>query len=134
MCMDKVLRAVSVMAVLSVLGACDDTNPVEPRNQLPVIRSLLVFPASIGPTDSAIVICDAVDPEGGALRYDWISDGRLRLRGAPDGETFVLASQSNTQVVTYGTPQVSDTAWVQCIVRDDSGHGVGALIRFPLNP
>lgn len=131
----RISLAALIVTALSVLSACDGKDPVRPGNRAPIMISLLTFPGSIGPSDSAIVVCDATDPDGDSLRYDWISDGRLRLRGASPGDAFVLASRSNSQVVTYGTPlSPTDTAWVQCIVRDYRGGGVGALVFLPLHP
>jgi len=119
------------------MTACnsDDPSPTAPTNHSPVIRSLRCFPATIGPGDSAIAICDAFDPEGDPLFFDWVSDGKLRLAGAPPGEAHVLTSLHSSQVVYYGTPiSPSDTAFVQCIAYDDHGGSSGAIVKLPLHP
>ena len=133
------IKAVGALLVLGavLMSACNGASPTAPTTtkHAPLIRSLRCFPATIGPGDSAIVICDAFDQDGDSLRYDWISDARLRLAGAPPGETHVLASRSNSQVVYYGTPiDPSDTGFVQCIVNDFNGSSSGAIIRIPLHP
>ena len=119
------------------MSACrtNPTVPPPPQEHAPVIRSLRCFPSTIGPTDSAIVICDTFDQDGDSLQYDWVSDARVRLAGLPPGEAHVYGSRSNSQVVYYGTPPTpSDTGFVQCVVNDFTGNSSGAIIRIPLHP
>lgn len=61
-------------------------------------------------------MCSPYDSDGDSLRFDWIADGRLRLKGAFDGDTFVRYTRNSSQVIDYGTPLMpTDTAFVQCI-------------------
>lgn len=93
--------------LLTAVGSCSDgddkTNPVQPVNHNPVISSATIFPLSIGPSDSAIAICSAVDPDGDSLYYDWIGDTRVRLKGTGGG-SYLFDSPLNYQVFYYGTP------------------------------
>ena len=105
------------------LGACDKSNPVTPPpNRDPLILSLTVFPTAIGPPDSAVAICDATDSDADSLVYDWITDTRLRIKGAGIIGTRLINSPSSSQIFYYGTPSDSfGTAWIQCITRDRRG-------------
>jgi hypothetical protein len=72
-------RITLIIFMIFSLNGCND-NPVEVKseNRSPIIFSLIVFPDIIGPTDSAIVICNAIDPDGDTLVYDWITDGKSK--------------------------------------------------------
>ncbi len=89
--MEKIhVRGIIVLSLFTLLSIqCSDNNPLKPENHDPVIRSLTAFPAVIGLTDSVVVICNAVDPDGDTLVYDWISDGRLIVQGAIPSEHFL---------------------------------------------
>lgn len=104
------------------MGACQGHNPVAPSNRNPSILSLTVFPTSLGSGDSAIVVCNALDPDGDTLVHDWTTDARLILRDARPGDMEVYDLPSNSEIVYRSnvTP-VSDTAWVRCYVRDHKG-------------
>ena len=135
----RVMSAVKARLVLPcflmLLNACDTAGPSQPilTKHPPTIRSLECFPASLGPSDSAIVVCNAFDQDGDTLNYTWVGDGRLRLAGAPPGTVHVLASPNSSQVIYYGPlGSPSDTAFVQCIVNDNRGGSVGAVILVPL--
>lgn len=113
--------------------SCND-NPVKsekPENRSPVILSLTVFPDVIGPLDSAIVVCNAMDPDGDTLVYDWISDGRLNLKGVLPYSHEEYNTYTNYQIFypnSVNTPV--DTPWVQCFARDRKGKSVAKVIHF----
>lgn len=116
---------------LSLFFSCDD-NPVDskPENRRPVILSLTVFPEVIGPSDSAIVVCNAFDPDGDTLVYDWITDARLKIKGAlPPGDTRLFNTFENSRIF-YPTQQAIDTVWVQCFARDRKGKSDAELVLF----
>jgi hypothetical protein len=111
------------MLLLSAeLASCGrEDNPVEPSNHYPVMSSLAVFPTAIGPTDSAIIVCNAMDPDGDTLVYDWITDARLRIKGAPAG-VYHFNTFENSQVLYMGSPLLPiDTAYIECTTRDRRG-------------
>ncbi len=127
-------KLVHILAVvLNLQFGCKD-NPVnteKPENRSPVIFSLTVFPDVISPTDSAIVICNALDPNGDTLVYDWITDSRLKIKGAFANERSLYHTHENSRIFYpdwINTP--IDTPWVQCIVRDFKGGAVGKVICF----
>jgi hypothetical protein len=117
----RVCAIVTTIALAACLNSCGD-NPTEPTNHSPIIRSLAIFPASIGQTDSAIVVCDASDPDGDVLVYDWFTDTTLRIKGATAG-VYLYNSPNNSQIFYYGTPPaLPDTQWIRCDVRDRRGQ------------
>jgi hypothetical protein len=131
--MKKLVYIVAV--ILSLRFGCKE-NPVDvkPENHNPVIFSLTVFPDVISPTDSAIVICNAMDPDGDTLVYDWITDSRLKIKGDFANEDWLYHTRENSRVVypknLNNVP--FDTLWIQCNVRDVKGGEVGKLALFVL--
>lgn len=125
------MKNLIIMLVLMSIS-CSDDNPVDnkPENHRPVILSLTVFPNIIGPSDSAIVICNATDPDGDTLVYDWITDARLRINGAnPPDDTRLFNTFENSRIF-YPTTLAIDTVWVQCFARDRKGKSDTKLIIF----
>jgi len=115
--------------------ACKD-NPVnsgKPENHSPIIFSVTVFPDVIGPTDSAIVICNAMDPDADTLVYDWITDGKSRIKGVEVPPDFELYNTYENSRVVYPKNLNSipiDTLWVQCFARGRKGGSVANVVRF----
>ncbi len=133
--MEKIhVRGIIVLSLFTLLSIqCSDNNPLKPENHDPVIRSLTAFPAVIGLTDSVVVICNAVDPDGDTLVYDWISDGRLIVQGAIPSEHFLYNTIANSHVFYPGGAIRSpvDTPWVQCFARDrKGGQSLPKLVEF----
>jgi len=127
----QVLPLTALLAVCA--GACGSDNLVQPVNGRPVILSLTAFPSAIGPTDSAIVVCDAMDPDADSLLYDWITDSRLTIKGARPGDHSLYSTRGSSRVFYRGTVvPVSDTAFVQCMVRDDRGGVDGRIVLIIL--
>jgi hypothetical protein len=112
--------------LLTCLSSCGVKTPLQPVNRKPVVQSLIAFPASISPGDSAVVVCHATDPDGDTLMFDWTSDCRLIKQGAPGD--YIWYSFSNTLVVYAGACADApiDTGWVSCYVRDRRGGGAYA--------
>jgi hypothetical protein len=121
-----------ITAIILVNINCDD-NPIKSENRSPVILSLTVFPEIIHPSDSAIVICNAMDPDGDTLVYDWITDGRLKIKGGQDQGHFLYHTYENSRIIYHqnlpNRPPV-DTLWVQCFTRDVKGGGDNKVIFF----
>jgi hypothetical protein len=116
------------------VGACRNSNPAAPVNHNPIISSVVLFPTVIGSTDSAIAICSASDPDGDSLVYDWVSDGRLRLKDAPRG-AYIYSSPRNSEVFyRAGILAPNDTALIWCYTRDLRGGQDGRLIALRLHP
>ena len=114
--------ALPAIALAACVGACDMSTPLEPVNRSPVARSLVAFPTTLGVGDSAIVVCEATDPNGDTLAFDWSSDCRLLMQGN-DGGRPTLYSRGRSMVVYAGPCNRAplDTGWVRCEVRDGRG-------------
>ena len=130
------LRALSLFVVLGVSAVACGHDPVKPvpTNHNPIVSSLVLFPAAIGSSDSAIAVCTASDPDGDSLVYDWISDGRLDLKDAPR-VGYIYSSPRNWQVFYRGTIVApNDTALIWCYTRDLRGGQAGVLTALILHP
>jgi hypothetical protein len=122
--------------VVAVVGACrSSVTPVPPyTNRSPHILSVTVFPSELGPTDSVVVICNAIDPDADTLVYDWDTDGKLHISGANGNEPFLYNTSSNAQVFyPSGFATLPDTAWVHCVARDGKGGEEGRLVLFRMH-
>jgi len=112
----------ATLLVAATVVACDDNPVAPPANRRPTILSLTVFPGDIASTDSAIVICNAMDPDADTLAYDWITDGRLNIKGAVSGQHFLYNTYSNSIIIFPNVVNSPiDTAWMQCYARDRKG-------------
>jgi hypothetical protein len=109
---------------LACLSGCGAEIPLEPGNRSPVVQSLIAFPATITLGDSAVVVCQATDPDGDQVVFDWSSDCRLIMEG---GQVLIY-NRGSTLVVYPGTCANAplDTGWVRCHVRDRRGGGANA--------
>jgi hypothetical protein len=101
-------------------------------NRQPAISSLTAYPDSMGPSDSTHVICIATDPDRDVLVYDWITDARLLIQGAPARDNTLYNTASNTHVFYPGSASlgVIDTGWVQCFARDGRGMSDARTVRI----
>jgi len=121
----KKIFLILLSTILLAQNNCDD-NPVKPENQHPVIISLTVFPDVIGPQDSAIVICNATDPDGDTLVYDWYTDGKSRIKGAPTYQDWILYNTFENWCIIFPknlNNKPIDTLWIECQARDGKGGG-----------
>ena len=117
--------------LLTIIG-CED-NPTDAKkseNHSPTILSLLVFPDIVGSQDSVIVICNAFDPDGDTLVYDWISDAKLRIKGVNPPTDMSLYNTFENSRIFYPTQRAIDTVWVQCFARDRKGKSDDKLVLF----
>jgi hypothetical protein len=81
------------------------------------------------------VVCDARDPGADSLVYDWFTDSRLVIKGARPGDYYLYNTPFNSHVFYRSTVvPVSDTAWVQCGVRDLRGGGASRFVSIILTP
>ncbi len=122
----------TLLALSAPLGACEHKDsPTAPQNRPPVISSITVFPQTIGPGDSAIVFCDAFDPDGDSLFYDWTTDAHLKIKDAPL-VVFLFGSRSPSQVFYYSSARAPlDTVRIGCTVRDNkSGNDVRTFYLY----
>jgi hypothetical protein len=76
-------------------------------NHRPVITSLQAEPAGISPGGSCQIVCDATDPDGNQLSYNWSATG-----GIINGEGAT---------VTWTAPSSSGSYSVEATVSDDRG-------------
>jgi hypothetical protein len=127
---ESMARLVVVLAI--VAGACHSRNPASPLdNRNPIITSLAVFPSVIGRNDSAVVICGATDPDGDPIVYDWETDGRLQIQGAPHFDNSLYDTHEPTRVFyPASVDSPVDTAWIDCSVRDHRGGMATATIHL----
>ncbi|HTR98068.1 MAG TPA: hypothetical protein VMH61_09205 [Candidatus Acidoferrales bacterium] len=121
-----------VLLLLLGLGACAH-HPTQTSE--PIISSLTATPDTLGPADSTVVQCMARDPAGNSLVYDWVTDARLRIQGAPPNQFYLYTTQSNHRTFYTGASYAYplDTAWVQCFVRDLKGGEVSQVIHIVLH-
>lgn len=124
----KPIIALIILALISIIS-CND-NPVDsgkPKNRRPVISSVVIFPEVVGPGDSLIVICNASDPDGDSLVYDWysVSGPTVKIKGAHDGDWALYNTYQNSQI--FYAPESRfvraplDTFGLQCAARDGKG-------------
>jgi hypothetical protein len=128
------LLLISLLACGAAIAGCSAEDPTQPINHNPVIHSVTLFPQSIGPGDSAIVVCEASDRDGQTLVFDWQTDAALRIKGAHNG-VYLYDSRDKSQIFYYGTPTTpTDTAWIACSVRDDIGGMDTVILQLRLHP
>ena len=113
---------------------CSNDSPITTKNHSPVIFTLIAFPDEVSPSDSLIVICNAFDPDGDSLVYDWYTSGVVRIKGAFPGLPVLLNTFENSRIfyapdsVHVAVPQ--DTFKVECAVRDRKGDQDVKSINF----
>ena len=126
----KRLKLIFVLFILLLSNnGCND-NPAIPEDQRPIILSLTIFPQIIAMGDSAIVVCNAMDPDADTLVYDWISDGRVRIKGIPtyDHSEYNTFENYLTIYPTHVATAPYDTLWVQCFARDRKGKSASGIV------
>ncbi len=122
-------RWATLCAAVIAAGCSDPAT--SPQNHRPVMLSLTAFPEIVGASDSVLVVCQAMDPDNDTLVYDWITDGRLRIRGALEGEHCLYNTRENFMVFypDYIYAPV-DTPWVQVFARDRRGMSAAQVVNF----
>jgi len=114
------------------VAACHSYTPLKVSgflaNRDPVVQSLVAFPTTLHPGDSAAVVCGATDPDGDTLFFDWYSDCRMLITGDVLHEGSLSNQTSPALVVHAGgcNRAPTDTGWVSCEVRDGRGGGAYA--------
>lgn len=128
------LVPMAALALAAGLGACAE-YPTMPANRRPMIQSVLAFPPVFGQGDSAMVTVLATDPDGDTLVYDWETDSRLIISGAPRIDQLTLYHTRSASRVFYRStiPRFDGTAWVRCSVRDVRGGSDGRTVHFRLS-
>ena len=128
----KIIVVFLTLLFAYLIGCKENPVAVKPENRKPVIISLISFPEVIGPNDSVIVVCNAMDPDGDTLVYDWITSSRLRIKGAnPSWDTRLFNTFENSRIF-YPNKDLYpfDTVWIQCFARDRKGKSDAKLIIF----
>jgi hypothetical protein len=130
------MKKTILLIMILLLNIKCNNNPVEVKqeNREPVILSVTVFPEIVKPHDSLIVICNAYDPDGDTLVYDWITTGVVRIKGA-FGDDFSLYNTYENSRIFYAPDSLhvsspKDTFWVQCFARDRKGKSTAKIIHF----
>jgi len=132
--MKKLVYIAAVVLSLQ-LGCKDDpVTPDKPENRSPVIFSLTVFPEVVSPSDSLVVICNAMDQDADTLVYDWYTSGVVRIKGALPGLPVLLDTYENSRVFYAPDSQHAaapqDTFRVECAVRDVKGGQAVETVSF----
>jgi len=129
----KLKQLILIIAILLLTINCDE-NPVKPENHNPIIFSLVAFPEIVDPNDSLIVICNAIDPDGDTLVYDWITSGVVRIKGAIGDENFLYNTYENYRVFyapdSNHVSAPKDTFRIQCFARDGKGKSKDEIVLF----
>lgn len=121
-----------VFVVLLNLSCSDPVKPEKPENHRPVISSITVVPKVVSPSDSVVITCYASDPDGDTLVYDWICDGRLKIKGAMTNQHWMYNTFENSHIFYPNNSRNVDldTPWVQCFARDRRGMSDAWLVQF----
>jgi len=126
------MKTILILCTISllVLLSCEE-DIIKPENHQPIIFSLTAFPDVIGPTDSVIIVCNAMDPDADTLVYDWFTDGKSRIKGASNNDHSLYHTYENSRVF-YPKSNIipPDTLWVSCYARDVKGKSVGESVSF----
>jgi hypothetical protein len=133
---NKMKYSIALLITLSLFSIyCSDDNPVKPENSNPVIFSLVAFPEIVKPNDSLIVICNAIDPDGDTLVYDWYAEGIIGIKGLPWwGCCARFNTHENSQIfyapdsIYVAVPQ--DTFRIEVAARVGKGGQVSKHIKF----
>jgi len=125
-------RQVIALLLAASAGACGAHDlPFKPPSRSASILSLIASPSVISRSESVTVTCNAIDPDGDVLVYDWITDGRLRIQGALPGEHSLFNTSANARVFYPAAVRApADTPWVQCSARDGKGGSGSAVVKF----
>ena len=113
--------------------ACSPEHPAAPpSNRPPTILSVSAVPDTIALSDSTTIMCNAVDPDGDDLVYDWFTTIPLKIAGAPQG-VYLYGTDSYTRVFYYAGPDSLTTyRRVQVFARDPGGLQDGVEFRVYL--
>ncbi len=129
------MKPILIIIILLNISNCSD-NPVDGKseNRSPVILSLNVFPDVVKPNDSLIVICNATDPDGDTLVYDWYTSGVVRIKGALPGLPALFNTYENSRIIYAPDSQFvsapQDTFRIEVAARDGKGGQVSEVIKF----
>jgi len=121
--MKKMKRYIQLIIITLLIIKCNEETPTQYQNNSPEILSLNIFPSHVHPKDSFFVFCDAIDPDGDTLVYDWLQSGLLKIKGT---DWPYLYHQSENFQVFFAPDTIYaqlDTFWVKCGVRDVKGGG-----------
>ena len=126
------MKTILILCTISllVLLSCEE-DIIKPENHQPIIFSLTAFPDVLGPTDSVIIVCNAMDPDADTLVYDWFTDGKSKIKGAQFPDNILYHTYENSRVI-YPEDNIilPDTLWVHCDARDVKGKSVGKSVSF----
>ena len=129
-------QSILLIAIMLISMSSCNENPVDNKkeNRSPEILSLVVFPEIVNPSDSLIVICNATDPDGDSLFYDWYADGIIKIKGGRPGLPVLFNTDENSRIFFapdskyVSAPQ--DTFSIECAVRDGIGGQISERIKF----
>lgn len=130
--MKKIILLLTI--ILLTLNCNENPVDVKSENRNPVIFSLVAFPDVVKPSDSLIVICNAIDPDGDTLVYDWITSGVVRIKDAITDDNFLYNTYENSRIfyapdsTHVSIPQ--DTFRIQCFARDRRGKSDAKIVSF----
>jgi hypothetical protein len=130
----KQVTVLITVVILSLVCCKEDSNEEKHENRSPVIFSVSVFPEVVRPSDSLVVTCNASDPDGDTLVYDWYTTGVVRIKGAFQNEPFLFHTFDNSRI--FYAPDSAhvvgprDSFWVECSVRDRIGGMSVKTVRF----
>jgi hypothetical protein len=80
-----------------------------------------------------MVVCQASDPDGELLVYDWITDARLAIRGVPPGNNSLYGTLESYRVFYQGSVP-ADSGFVQVVARDQRGGFDMRTVFIDLTP
>ena len=80
--------------------------------------------------NSLISVCVAIELDDDTLVYDWITDGRVRIKGTDSHWLFHTSANTHVSYPTEIVDAPADTCWVQTIARDVRGGSNAGVVFF----
>ncbi|NPE31463.1 hypothetical protein HNV12_26600 [Methanococcoides sp. SA1] len=96
-----------IIIILTILIIVNCKNGTKSKNESPVISSIIANPSTLGFDEVSVITCNATDPEGDNLTYNWQS-------------THGTISGDGTSI-NWRSPNTEGTYTVSCSVEDENG-------------
>ncbi|HEY3355352.1 MAG TPA: hypothetical protein VGQ83_19035 [Polyangia bacterium] len=94
---------VALLALLPVAGCSNETG-----NRPPVISSVIAAPAQVAPGATISVAATATDPDGDALKYEWVVPAGWTVLGDATTATIALTAPADFASPAIAIVKVSD--------------------------
>ena len=130
----RLLVASIIILMQLILTGCKNQT-TQSVNRDPVISAFVASTNQIQLPDTFTVTCNAYDPDGDSLLFNWGCSGFLAMQGAPETEPYVLEN-SKHRTVTFYSPSAlvepADSITISCGAMDGKGGSASTHIVLPL--